>query len=60
MKLNEAREKYKVSSTYFYHLKNKAKNDEELEKLLKEYASKKENKKVKTEDAETGNKNSDK
>lgn len=45
MRLTKAMKKYGVSSTYFYHLKKKATDDAELEKLLQEYALKKENNK---------------
>lgn len=55
MTLKEARDKYKVSSTYFYHLKNKASNDEELEKLLQDYASKKEKNNKAPKDADNKN-----
>lgn len=42
MKLKDAKEKYGISSTYYYKLKNKANGDEkEFINLLEKYATRK-------------------
>lgn len=58
MRLTEAKKKYGISSTYFYHLKKKAVNDEELEKLLQEFALRKDNNKTESKNETTDNKKS--
>ena len=58
MRLTEKKKKYGVSSTYFYHLKKKAVNDEELEKLLQEFALRKNNDKTESKNETTDNKKS--
>lgn len=52
MRLKDAKEKYNISSTYYYKLKAKSNGDEkEFIKLLEEYVARKEAKQTKkTED----------
>lgn len=51
MKLKDAKEKYGISSTYYYKLKSKANGDEkEFIRLLEEYAARKTERTDKTDE----------